>query len=167
MLLYHTMYMPFKLPALLDTCESICDKQAGRTWGHACSGCSWLQQDAVCVLPSQHGRTATSGSHSCATLHFVPLNSQNVHGSCLQRRQGIHFQHTPHSKSQNIFPVLKNGVFFVPTCTAPQCLSSTAPSYLSSKANPAQAGSNPVTQVSLTVLQPHGINPAWVWCNCH
>lgn len=34
MLFYHTMGMPFKLPALLDTCESICDNQAGRSWGH-------------------------------------------------------------------------------------------------------------------------------------
>lgn len=118
MLLYHTVYTPLKWSVLLNTCETISDKQSTRTRGHACSSCSSLRQDDVPVLPSEHGRTGTSGRQSYLTLQFFPLNRENVHRSYLQRRQVTCFQHPLLSKSQNTVLLLKNGISFAPICAA-------------------------------------------------
>lgn len=65
--------MSHKSSGLLNICETISDKQlpSMRAQGHPCSCCSLLQQDNVCVLPSEHaGRTGTSGKQLSHTSFF-------------------------------------------------------------------------------------------------
>lgn len=72
----------------------------------------------LCVLPIQHGRIDTSGSHSCPT-------QQPKRAWLLFIEKARHaFETLSPQQKPKCVPSVENGVHFVPTCTAPQNLSS-------------------------------------------
>lgn len=119
----------------------------------------WLfQAPAGCWVCAPHPAwDASSGSHSYPSFHFFPHSAAKTCMVPIYREdKALVFKERAFSTlspQPKYFPSVEKW-HFAPT--APQYLSSMAPSQLCSKASPA----NPITQESLSVPQLHGTIPS-------